>query len=69
MIASMETFVVRMFVPAAGAEAPFAGIVEHVGTSWSAHFGSGEELQTAIRSWLEREHPPVGTASSGRGTT
>lgn len=59
----METFVVRVFVPAARGETPFAGVVEHVGTSWSARFGSGEELLTAIRSWLEHERVPVSTSS------
>ena len=59
----METFVVRVFVPAARGETPFAGVVEHVGTSWSARFGSDEELLTAIRSWLDREGEPVSTSS------
>jgi hypothetical protein len=59
----METFVVRVFVPAARGETPFAGVVEHVGTSWSARFGSDEELLTAIRSRLERERAPMSTFS------
>jgi hypothetical protein len=59
----METFVVRVFVPAARGETPFAGVVEHVGTSWSARFGSDEELLTTIRSWLDRERAPVSTSS------
>ena len=31
---------VRVFVPAARGETPFAGVVEHVGTSWSARFSN-----------------------------
>jgi len=60
----METFVIRVFVPAAHGETPFAGVVEHVGTSWSARFGSDEELVRAIRSWLERERVPTGASPS-----
>jgi hypothetical protein len=51
----METFVVRVFVPAEAGEAEFAGLVEQVGTGWSARFASGEELLASIRSWQERE--------------
>jgi hypothetical protein len=51
----METFVVRVFVPAEAGEARLAGLVEQVGTGWSARFASGEELLAAIRPWVERE--------------
>lgn len=63
----METFVVRIFVPAAGGETPIAGVVEHVGTGWSASFGGEEELLTAFRSWLEREGTPIGANVSEKG--
>lgn len=51
----METFIVRVFVPAADGDTQIAGVVEHVGSGWSSHFGSEDELFSAFRSWLERE--------------
>lgn len=65
----METFVVRVFVPAEHGETPFAGVLEHVGTNWSARFGSDEELVRAIRSWLERERVPTGGSRHEARTT
>lgn len=60
---------IRVFVPAASGETPFAGVAEHVGTSWSARFASGEELLDALRSWLERERAPVSASSHERRPT
>jgi hypothetical protein len=63
----METFVVRVFLPVTGGETPIAGVVEHVGTSWSGQFGTDAELLKTIRSWLEREHVPLTVARTARG--
>ncbi len=65
----METFVVRVFVPADAAETPLAGVVEHVGTGWSAPFGSEGELLAAFRSWLKREALQIGGVSAKREET
>jgi hypothetical protein len=52
----VETFVIRVWVPAAPEpQAPLRGIVEHVGTHWSAAFGDGEELLASLGSWVGRE--------------
>lgn len=55
---------VRVFVPAAPGEAPLAGMVEHVGTGWSTHFGSGNELLAAFNAWLEREQVSASVPSA-----
>lgn len=65
----METFVVRMFVTTVPGESPFAGVVEHVGTTWSARFGSHEELVTVLRSWLEHERTPTSATRQEVRTT
>jgi hypothetical protein len=45
----METFVVRVFVPATPEALPLCGLVERVGVSGPTPFRGVEELITALR--------------------
>jgi hypothetical protein len=57
---------VRVFVPAAAGDTPFAGVVEHVGTNWSAQFANEDELLRSIRTWLDREQAVGTSVTAGR---
>jgi hypothetical protein len=51
-MASMETFVVRVFVPADDAELEPAGIVEHIGTRRMEVFRGAHDLVDVVLSLL-----------------
>jgi hypothetical protein len=69
-MASVKTFVVRLFVPAASnlRPQPLQGVVENVADGRSRAFGSGEDLLAFLATTLEdaagvreRRGPPVRT--------
>jgi len=61
----METFVIRIFVPAFDGEAlPLSGIVEHVGSGQAASFQGGQALVALVRKALERPTPVERTAEA-----
>ena len=66
MMAAMETFVVRIFVPSLDNEVPlFCGIVEHVASGQSESFQGCYELVELVRRGLERPTQP--SSSTDRG--
>lgn len=60
---------VRVFVPAVESVPQLAGVIEHVGTGWSARFSSSDELLASFRSWLEREGSDLSRDDRSRTTT
>jgi hypothetical protein len=63
----MESFLVRVFVPSDGGHHRLAGVIEHVGTGWSAPFASDDELLSSIGRWLDHEVAAVTQAAVQRG--
>ena len=59
----METFVVRIFVPAAGERVRLTGVVEHVGTGRALAFRGRTGLVDAVLHELELGREPVGQQS------
>jgi len=55
----METFVVRVFVPAEEEQLELTGIVEHSGTGRSEHFRGAESLVGVLLHQLELGHETV----------
>jgi len=67
MMAAMETFVVRIFVPALDGEAvPLCGIVEHVASGRAESFQGIDDLMCLVAGALERPGP-VETPAGGSG--
>ena len=52
----METFVVRVFVPAENEKLELTGVVEHSGTGRSEHFRGTEGLLDVVLQQLELGH-------------
>ena len=64
MMAAMETFVVRIFVPIVDGETlPLCGIVEHVGSGGSKSFHGGDDLVELMRRVLAGPTQAVPTAA------
>lgn len=55
----METFVVRVFVPAGDEKLELTGVVEHSGTGRSEHFRGSEGLVGVVLHQLELGHETV----------
>ena len=54
----METFVVRVFVPADQDGVPFCGLVEHIGDQRAQRFAGAIELLERIREGLRETVEP-----------
>jgi hypothetical protein len=64
----METFVVRIFVPAVHGEAlPLCGIVEHVASGHAESFQGVEDLVRTVAGALERRGGAERAAADDRG--
>jgi hypothetical protein len=57
MMGVVETFVLRVFVPADAEDVPFCGIVEHPGSGLSESFHGVSELMRVVLQRLEHENP------------
>ncbi len=55
----METFVVRIFVPAGDEKLELTGVVEHSGSGRSEHFRGTESLVGVVLHQLELGHATV----------
>jgi len=68
MIAVVETFLLRLWVPALADEpsAPaFHGLLVHVETGWERAFGSSDELVALVRGWSRSGAEGISGMGSG----
>jgi hypothetical protein len=57
MMGAVQTFVLRVFVPADAEDVPFCGIVEHPSSGLSESFRGLPELMRVVLQRLEHENP------------